>query len=275
MRYLAQLARETNARVLPRRSPSWAPAIPEMAHENIVEWPAFNSPSLNPPPKPAPLDTTPLDQTPRDAAQREPQDPQDLRKLRIEPGPPASAPLALDGPASPMAQRPADPHPSLRAERTAEPMRAQPAELRASSPKRELELPEARDAVHPNPPADLAPSALALRPRDATEPSRADPPMNLSRVLAEIARKQELLEARYRAGELSETASARPGARSTAAAIQPAATRIETEEVRLSIGSIVVEVEPPPTPPSQAPTSRPSRSARDQASRWARSFLDR
>ena len=89
-------------------------------------------------------------------------------------------------------------------------------------------------------------------------------------MLAEVARRQEELEVRYRAQQPA-TLVDQTGKESTAA------QQVETmgeRDVRLNIGSIVVQVDPLPAA-SSLPPPRPTPPVRETSDRWARSFLDR
>jgi hypothetical protein len=128
--------------------------------------------------------------------------------------------------------------------------------------------------VRPAPATELSPP----RPEDAIiHPRRIarneeDQPAarTLQSVLAEVARRQEELELRYRAQQPA-TLVAQIGKESTAAQqLEPMGER----DVRLNIGSIVVQVDPL-SAASSLPPLRPTPPVRDTSDRWARSFLDR
>jgi hypothetical protein len=104
---------------------------------------------------------------------------------------------------------------------------------------------------------------------------RADLNSTLSLAFAEIARRQALLEARHREEEAPERPSRRSQPSSddqprTSAPERPRRQQAEPADVRLSIGSIIVQTDPPPAAPIR-PTKPPPR----PRIRWARSFADR
>jgi len=106
--------------------------------------------------------------------------------------------------------------------------------------------------------------------------ARADLNTTLSLAFAEITRRQTLLEARHREAEATESMTKRshPSSVDQARTVQverPRLPRAEPGDVHLSIGSIIVQADPPPAPPSPSPKPpRPS-----PRMRWARSFADR
>jgi hypothetical protein len=106
--------------------------------------------------------------------------------------------------------------------------------------------------------------------------TRADLNSTLSLAFAEIARRQALLEARHREAEAAESVTKRPHPSSveqarTVGIERPRLPRAEPDDVRLSIGSIIVQADTPPVSPPPPP--KPSRQS--PRMRWARSFADR
>ena len=232
MRYLAQVARETTARVLPRRSPSWAPPSLLTEQDTLVEWPTLNSQAATP------------------ARTETASEPSASGNTWQEEKPAERAPLA------PAARRPetsgfAAPRPRIVSAK----FPARSPEGPVPSPVREIEE--------------------VPKPRKIDVNRQAEVPMSLSGVLAEIARRQELLEARYRSDESSGESSPRP--QNPPAEITNPATAAwpEAEDVRLNIGSIVVQLEPSPGPVAAPQVPAPRRPVPQPVRRWARSFLDR
>ena len=312
MRYLSQLARETTARVLPGRTPSWAPALPLEIEENVVTWPAApaepmgsvraeasdRAPSGGPQSMPAraPPDSAreaertegraEPSETPR---RRPPEPPQRTDELDLGPDP-REAPRQRIAPRPlvrhPIAEESAEPMPppavSGRADRvraltrpTSLPLRDESAPPRRDSPVPQHERPPPGESPRPAPPLSATPE---LKQRSGERPPtvRADLNSTLSLAFAEIARRQALLEARHREAEAAESVAKRPHPSSvdqapTVGVERPRLRRAEPDEVRLSIGSIIVQADPPPAPPPRPPKP-PRQSPR---MRWARSFADR
>ncbi len=103
--------------------------------------------------------------------------------------------------------------------------------------------------------------------------ARTEAGATLKSVFAEIARRQQELELRYQM-ELQ----AKPGKQSLDMHSE-GRSRVQggrDNDVRLNIGSIIVQVESQPAANApNRPATRLSRPARDTGNRWVRSFLDR
>ena len=92
----------------------------------------------------------------------------------------------------------------------------------------------------------------------------------LQSVVAEVERRQKELELQYRSQQPAMFVGPTVG-RASAAAAQPEPAG--EGDVRLNIGSIVVQVDPAPSAAQLPPRAVPP--AFDTSNRWARSFLDR
>ncbi len=311
MRYLAQLARETTARVLPRRAPAWAPAQPLRVEEAFVIEPAA------PPGSAAPgqaqtrggpqitetlrtRDEVPADheedqraerrlEPPRAHRRRQPVPPEETDVGDLEPGF-RPAPTALVAPrqpprhpvatastevARPVGQE-AMPGRAFATRRLSADPRVENAVLPEDSPRPgQAPVGVAADPIRPMPPY----SALADRAHQTDERrsvSRPDLNSTLSLAFAEIARRQALLEAQHREEEAAERPSRRSHSSSdvqprTSAPERPRLQEAEPADMRLSIGSIIVQADPPPAAPIRPPKPPPA----SPRIRWARSFADR
>jgi hypothetical protein len=227
MRYLAQIARETTARVLPRRAPSWAPARALTEQDMVVESPS------------PPSYSTTLART------ETPLEPSASVNSRHEEKAAERAALA-----------PAAPRPRSDSTKSS----ARSVEGPVPSPVREIEeAPNPRNIV-----VNQQPAVPVSSHRET-----------LSGVLAEMARRQKLLEARYRADESSGESLPRTQSRPAEITNLAAPARLEAEDVRLNIGSIVVQIEPSPAPAAVPQPTAHRQPLREPVKRWARSFLDR
>ncbi len=246
MRYLSHLSWESRAKLMPLRRPSWLPRV----ELSVIEEKAL----------PENASGLPVRTTVSNPASLEPSerisDKQDFRPAPIRSQNPAthSARAVQIDPSAPSEHR---------------------FQSKASLEKVEFSASQASaPIVRPAPATELIPP----RPEDAIiHPRRIarneeDQPAarTLQSVLAEVARRQEELELRYRAQQPA-TLVGQTGKESTAAQqLEPMGER----DVRLNIGSIVVQVDPLPAA-SPLPPPRPTPPVRDTSDRWARSFLDR
>jgi hypothetical protein len=147
-------------------------------------------------------------------------------------------------------------------------------ELASREPAR---TPSAPTNTHISPshqvPSEVRESLPEIRPVSATpSESTQKMPATLQGVLSEIARRQEALEVRYQADQVAE----RKATPASTMASDAQRDQREDEQVLVSIGSIVVQMEAE-TPASSPPLSRPTlrRPPREVRNNWARSFLDR
>jgi hypothetical protein len=124
-------------------------------------------------------------------------------------------------------------------------------------------------------PSPLRETETVTLPQNVAAPHKTEMPTSLPGVLAEIARRQELLEVRYRSEEFLAESSQWPQRRPAEMVNAVAVARPEADDVRLNIGSIVVHLEAPPAPVTAQPAPAARRPVREPVSRWARSFLDR
>jgi hypothetical protein len=249
VRYLAQLARETTARVLPSRAPSWTPALPLQFEEAFVAGPRERPQSReiwrSPDQEPAGGEHE------RDRREARAERSEAQRRRRAEPPQGADA-IDLE----PVPQ-------AATSERIAP---RQPARL----PAQEASTETARPVGNRHMP-DPAIRAGVRPPAAGTELNST-----LSRAFAEIARRQALLEARQEKEEAAERASPRPppSPADQTWTTAPERTRLQQpqpEDLRLSIGSIIVQADPPTAAPIRPPKPPPPR----PRIRWARSFADR
>jgi hypothetical protein len=272
MRYLSQLARETTASVTPSRRPSWLHPVGLLIHEEQVEAPSA-------------VATTPA------STSRESSTARSVLRGIEESGLDATPAQ----PARPMASRSRDVHSSAaEADQELNPVR-HPRLTRQSRGPEDASAQSAGDTPHSSPrlksilarptatdreqheslsalpanSADRSPKTPAVQSSEATP--------NLRSVLAEIARRQQELELRYRADQKPEMrAESRAGKRDPEKYLPK---RNGNEDVRLNIGSITVQLEPEPAvtaakPPSPRSPRLPAPTL-DTGNRWARSFLDR
>ena len=254
MRYLSQLARESRARLILPRIPSWLPSslavreeaapakIPsQLAERNNVTKPAASGPQG---------EVRSRERAPNFVQRREPAIVVDRAPQRhlIAPAQTAMA-------------------------RAAESVRVS-SESR-SAPEPSGEFLESRGVIQ----AALVPEVIppspevaAMRPRRlASEKEELLGVRTLQSVIAEVARRQEELELRNQTRQ--STALARPPAEREIVARQNV-EGVHEADVLLNIGSIVVQVDPAPSA-SPLPPQRPAPPVRDTSDRWARSFLDR
>jgi hypothetical protein len=149
------------------------------------------------------------------------------------------------------------------------------------SPPIRTPVPRARSLLDHEPAEAGAPETPVSPPGPiAPGPGQTGAMPTLQSILAEIGRRQQELECDYQAQKSTALTSARAGPPSLQGVQHASTTHREPgaeESIHLSIGSIVVRVEPelvaPPQPPR--PLSRPPHPERDTSNRWARSFLDR
>lgn len=252
MRYFSQLARETTARVLPSRRPTWLQPIPAAAGETVAEWPA--------PPTIAP--SSPISQTVQAPGgdvrtARRPGNVEEPSRAEVAAyAPRFSAPTPLvEGLRDRAHPQPDPPHAIERGRGTGNP----------APPSRVWPIPTSLERREPHPPrgADLPQQQM-----DANAPAgRETMPTTLQGIISELARRQQELERRYQADQI---ASRNAPARAEMGRVE-AQTVQEIDGVLLNIGSIVVQVEPEHVA-SRAP-SKPS--PRENRNDWKRSFLDR
>jgi hypothetical protein len=254
MRYFSQLARETRARVMPSRQPSWLQPLAPMVQESTVE-------SVTP-------ESAPTSALMRAAPDHEAHH----QSGKQEPGRSA-------GDGSARAEAPVHAHASTA--RLPEEVTRSPLPSHKSS-KQEQD----RDTItRPSANGTFAFQLTAELPLGHGEPRLLPPavpplsdpparaaerlPATLQGVLTEIARRQKELEIRYQADRWAAHNGSSP--LDSVPAGEPA--RRESEAV-LNIGSIVVQVEPEPEAKAPARPA-PRRPGRENNSWWARSFLDR
>lgn len=296
MRYLAHLAHETTARVA-RPRPLWLPETAPMLEEHVVE---LTSTSATPLPEPARPDfsesqaerflpsqvrfdeqrTSAFDQ--EDVAQSAPRS---ERLSRYE---------QRDTPAAAFQEQAAFVHPISSAMSDTQ---QRGIRERHTQPSPQI-FPPAVPAAHPvdwaNTQANhLETDSPTTHTRDtrAERPSQehADAPVTLNAVLALIAEQQNEIDRGYQDGSRRERSSlteawpvsrddARPsGGREERASSAP---QQSTEpEIRLHIGSIVVQVEPTPASPAVHPRQHAQHGRetgrQNTSNRWSRNFLDR
>lgn len=245
MRYLSHLARESTAKMMPSRGPSWLPRVGlPVIEETMLPENAVGLRGTTTLPNPA-------SHAPAMISHRI----NDFEPVRAVQAPdvPTHSGLPLE--------------PDTRAgnsNRSARP-----------SAERDFASSESSPVGRPAPATDLIPLRLenaVIHPRRI---ARAEEDQQVARtiqsVLAEVARRQEELELRYR----SQQTATRVGQAviEAKAGVRPQEPMGESD-VRLNIGSIVVQVDPPPAA-APLPPPRPAPPARDTRDRWARSFLDR
>lgn len=282
MGYLSQLARETTSRALPpRQEGAWAPRIPQLVEERVVEWPAMASreetrAATEPhdaarsivPPSPSPQEA-PVSPAERIAKVERPARSAPTHALTNESEDKTGTDRteALPAPVRIRSGEEALPLASFAAPPTTE---TSSAEIRQPERRAELLAPSPQEAG-----SNAADSSRSRRPHAAEAAAYPE----LQSVLDEIARRQRALEREYRQ---EEPLAPRTGTVDSSGEVNETVTvpylrgePIE-EQVHLNIGSIVVRVDPESEPPrpSTLPERRP-RPARDTSNRWARSFLDR
>ena len=308
MRYLSQLVRETTARMMPSREPSWLRPIPQLVQESIIEWTA--TPSEEPRSgldhvAPAP------DQNAERATQESPQCAmanETFKTAGVLAHSRSSNPPQVQGEEDPFGGasrthsiRTRDWEHANRASSnglpaSVPPVRQEPIELRRSprlapaDPALERRIEPAAAAGEKLPATlqsvvtEVASRQQELELRYRSDQSSAskdysrlegpsaggEPPATLQSVLTEIARRQQELELRYR----SEQSPARKDLSRPGEASTEGRSPRESDELRLNIGSIVVQVEPEQAA-TVPPRPAPRRAPRESNSRWARSFLDR
>ncbi len=298
MRYLAHLAHETRARVMPARRPAWLPAVDFLADENARAAPASTDGSPEPEATPARATADPVRPLPVETAGR-------ALAPELPAGKPAAAvttpfpqPIhtpvlspSVSAPPAPVAPRQPGDRPEPGRERdfsqpglreTVSPLRVQtrhPGEPFPSGRPPHFAAPIEPAAAAPRRPdgrrVDPASAQFDLGPPQRTDPTPtpADRP-NLNLVLAEIARRQSELERAYLARPSPSSSEPAPVSRSRTER-GDAHPDAQSEPVSLNIGSIVVQMEPPIAAAAPPPPVRPLPPAADTRRRWARSFLDR
>jgi len=297
MRYLSHLARETRAKVTPPRQPSWLRPIGLLVKESAVETVA----QLDLSPDPSPLlefPATKVHPLRAPAALENPQpatlEPAVHKETVLKPLPSRK----FLQPAERTTSSGTEPLPSLPS-KLVEAQRApaniqrrqlifsvrhieesaaqntgflEPEELLPSPPPRSL-------VAHPAP-AHIERGESASFPAGHLETRavrRVEPAPNLGAVRAEIARRQQELELQYQDNQIRPAAVGH--ATQTSPEVRERGQDGRREDVRINIGSIIVQTEPEPASNvAQAASARPPfqlRPARDVSDHWARSFLDR
>lgn len=257
MRYLSHLSRESRAKMMPLRGPSWLPrvglpVIGEMASDdNVTGLPASAAVS-----KPGMRE--------RAAVIKRMEDPRP-DSVRSQDAAIDSVHAIQFDPSAASVHRPMNAPAEL-------------VRLRSDTPLEKDECNALQDSTLIAQPAratELIRSGLentVIQPRRQgrdEEGQRAA--RTLQAVVAEVERRQKELELRYRSQQPA-TFVGPSFSRAGPAAGQPEA--IGEGDVRLNIGSIVVQVDPAPSV-VQLPPPRSAPPAFDTSNRWARSFLDR
>jgi hypothetical protein len=258
MRYLSQLARETTARLKVSRQPSWLrpvgmviqdeasiPMTPPQAARTQNEFEHVRTAG----PAAAPSRTAPREQEP------------ETRRQRL-------APAADELPQQPLQRAPQAEPPQSEPRRSAD--EAVPASHAIPNAAEEKSATlEIDDGLFPTA------NARAERVTQQQQPAAAH---TLRSVLAELSRRQEELERQQIDARRTPVVEVLREERTHPERLisERAASK---EEVRLNIGSIVVQLEPDPaervTAPAQPVRLAPQRSEQQSSDRWARSFLDR
>jgi hypothetical protein len=254
MRYLSQLSRESRARMMPLRGPSWLPrvglpVIGEMASdEDATGLPATATVSK------------PGSREPAAAIKR-------MEDLRLDSA--GSQDSAIDS------VHAVDPSAASARRSISAPV--EPVRLRRDAPLKKGAFDVLRESTlsaHPARATELIPSGMediVVQPRREGRDEEEQPaPRTLQSVVAEIERRQKELDLQYRSQQPA-TFIGPSASRASAAAGQP--ERAGEGDVRLHIGSIVVQVDPAPSAVQLPPRSVPT--AFDTNNRWVRSFLDR
>lgn len=253
MRYFSQLARETTARVLPSRQPSWLQPVSQVTLE--VGSPIASDAEYHSNP-PADAFSTQVKREPTMLPlDKQEQNASNLRGHSIH-----SAQRVIGAPQE---------QPRLAYD-------SQPGSAREHFPREAVRTPvdSADDSRSPSreKPSEVRESATLPVVSPTPVEAHQAMPTTLQGVLTEIARRQEALELRYQADQAVD--------RMTAAVTTMTSTaqrdNREEERVLVSIGSVVVQLEAEPqhaAPALGKPTLR--RPPREVHNNWARSFLDR
>lgn len=248
MRYLSQLARETTARVSASRQPRWLRPVGLVAKDEFEFVP------------PATSATSVL---PRGEGSR---------SVHSDAGESLAEPRRQDRNVSDASGLPSAKTRTPLGDRA---VQATAASLNFDAPAAAQPTPRMRRSADEQERTELESSSAGLLPEhgqfEPDTPPRAE--TTLQSVLAELARRQEELE-RQRRDTQREVTAVDPGARRSGSQ-RPAWEAASKEAVRVSIGSIVVQVEPDQVHPAPQPRQRPPRAAHENSDRWARSFLDR
>jgi hypothetical protein len=257
MPYLSQLSRESRAKMMPLRGPSWLPSvglpvIGEMSSDdNITGLSARAAVSK------------PGSREPAAAIKRV----EDLRPDLVR-----SQDTAIDS------MHAVQFDPSTASARRSISAPAESVRLRSDAPLEKGEfngLQESTLLAQPARATELIRSGLEVTVIPPRRQARAEEELPAARtlqsVVAEVERRQKELELRNRSQHPATFVGPTVG-RASAAAGQPEPAG--EGDVRLNIGSIVVQVDPAPSA-AQLPPSRSVPPAFDTSDRWARSFLDR
>jgi hypothetical protein len=257
MRYLLQLARETTARLKVSRQPSWLrpvglviqdeasiPMTPPQAARTQNEFEHVRTAG----PAAAPSRTAPHEQEP------------ETRRQRL-------APTADELPQQPLQRAPQAGPPQSEPRRWAD--EAAPASHAIPNAAEEKSATLEIDDGFPTA------NARAERVTQQQQPAAAH---TLRSVLAELSRRQEELERQQIDARRTAVVEVLREER-THQERHMSERAASKEEVRLNIGSIVVQFDPDPaervTAPAQPLRLAPQRSEQQSSDRWARSFLDR
>jgi hypothetical protein len=258
MRYLLQLARETTARLKVSRQPSWLrpvglviedeasiPMTPPQAARTQNEFEHVRTVG------PAAVISRP--------AARE-QEPETRRRQRL-------APAADELPQQPLQRAP-----------QAEPPQSEPRRWADAAVPASHAIPNAAEEKSATLEINHGFSTADARAERVTQQQQPAAAHTLRSVLAELSRRQEELERQQidaRRKPLVEVL----GEERTHPERTTSERAASKEEVRLNIGSIVVQFDPDPaervTAPAQPLRVAPQRSEQQSSDRWARSFLDR
>ena len=296
MRYVSHLARETRAKVMPPRQPSWLRPMGLLVEESAVETVAHLDLNSVPSPMPNfPATKVPHGSAPAAHENRQPaafetavhnetlltplpsrkflQPAEVISSSRKEPLPPPP-PKSVEAHLAPANDQRRQFNFSVR-------------HLEKSAAENTAFLEPEQRLLSPQPQSQVAnpASAHVERTESASSPARhletravqhLEPAPNLRAVLAEIARRQQELELQYQDNQIWPTVVGRalhtnPDTREHGDS--------KKEDVRINIGSIIVQTEPEPVP-SVAPAASARlpfqpQPARDPCDHWARSFLDR
>lgn len=253
MRYLSQLVRETASRVKVSRRPSWLRPVGLVPQEEAA------SSASAPVALPQTEATTPQSsESTTKATVKQNHDERPGRAQRaVAPGdgevlpPHAAAPLRI------LPRRSEEAAPS--AVRALTPRQAPAIEATAAEPDENDLFPEERRS-------------------EQTVPRQPETTHTLRSVLAELARRQQELERQQAEIKREPVVEAAPerGKRAERRVREAPGNK---EDIRLNIGSIVVQMEPDPearvAPPPQPLRPRAPQYERQSSDHWARSFLDR
>lgn len=282
MSYLTQLVRETTARMVPPSTPSWIPALNFAEENTTAEWSGADAPAKHS--RPSPSVSAAMEENRNSSLpdkQELPARPRPVRSYQEERTQQPALPLPVQS-AADRGDTEALPGRTSQPDRNAVPTqpttRKREDALALNPPPSAIVYAASTPAPRPTPEAEPSPSQRDAsgteKPRAAVAAPAPEAALTLPAILAEMARRQEVLEARYRkeadTGRLARV-SQRPPETGPSPHPQP-----EAEHLRLNIGSIVVQLEPPPAPRANPPATPPRQPARNFSSRrWARSFADR